>query len=94
MKIKDLVNKRGITHFRLVRPDKTFIDVVTPWHMGFRRTTNNLIDNDLNLTVGFITALDVDDNNIFLIGDNDRDLIPAHFLFDPIHDPKWIIFTV
>lgn len=94
MKIKDLIDNKTLTRFRLVRPNKTFTDFTNPWNMGFVPPSKPLDATDLNLTVAFITRLDLDDNNLFLMGDNDRDNHPQHLLFDPLCDPKFVIFTV
>lgn len=94
MKVKDFIDDRTLTHFRIVRPDGTFIDFVNPWDMGFLPPSKPLADADLNLTISHITRLDDDDNNIFLMGDNDRNNHPRHLLFDPLCDPEFIMFTV
>lgn len=94
MKIKDLIDNKTLTRFRIVRPDKTFTDFINSWNMGFMPPSLPLADADLNLTVSFITRLDIDDNNLFLMGDDDRDNHPSHLLFDPLCAPKFVIFTV
>ena len=94
MKIKDFINDRRITRFRIVRPDKSFIDFTNPCHMGFMPASAPLSDTDLNLTIAYITRLDDDDNNIYLIGDADRDDLPPYMLYDALSDPHYIMFTV
>lgn len=94
MKVKDFINDKTLTRFRIVRPDKSFIDFVNPWHMGFMPKSAPLADADLNLKIAYITRLDDDDNNIYLIGDADMDAKPPYMLYNPINDPYHIMFTI
>lgn len=94
MKVKDILNGESGLFIRIVRPDGSYFEYCDGKHMGFVPMSDPCrLDDVADNLIAFIKRIDNDEHNVFILSDEEREVMPPYMLWDN-YSPDYVMVTV